>query len=171
MMVENPFEEHMLDSRFDQSLTQRGMEMAEDLKMHIMSTIEGIADAPLADRPADDLGALWGEVDEDKIAVIDFLKNMSRYLEIAVLDSARRQSEKNIFGIKNGLKSRCSRRKLGPINVQYNPMRKANRAESDLLHQMLGYLEDEDVVNNIRSCSSYFDAACEQFKMVVERFV
>jgi hypothetical protein len=161
----------MSEDQFDQSLTERGLEIARDLDMIIIEAIESLNNAPLADRPDDDLAALWGEADENKSIIAQYMSVALNYLNLAIDDSERRRSKKNMFGFKIGLRSHCRRKKLPNITVSYEPSRRATRAEMEILRQLLDHLEEEDVVRHVRSCSNYFDSSCEQLKQVVERFI
>ena len=172
-MVENPFEMALFGDSFDQSLTQAGFDMSEELRMHIFSTADSVEASPLPGRPLDELGLLHGdrELDHDKRAFASILRSMAVKLDRARGDTLKRAESGGMFGGRGRLRSSCSRKKLPEIGSSYNPKRRATVAEADSLAQLQDMLDHEDVIKNIRSCSSYFDASCEQFKIMVRRFL
>ena len=172
-MAENPFEMALFGDSFDQSLTQPGLDMSDELKMHIISTIDAVETAPLPNRPIDDLGILHGErlLDHDKRAFSGMLKSMVGKIDIAVADTKRRMDGGGFFGGKGRLRSSCSRRKAPPVDSPYERKRAPTGGEANALMQLQEMIDHDDGVKNIRNCSIYFDASCEQFKIMVRRFL
>lgn len=172
-MDENPFEMVMFDDSFDQSLTERGLDMSRELKLHIISTMDAVETAPLPDHPADDLGILHGErfLDHDKRSFSNMLHSMVGKLDIAIADTDSRKKHGGLLGTGRRLRSSCSRRKTIKVNSAYERNRAATELESASLMQLQEMLEHDDVIKEVRNCSSYFDASCEQFKIMVRRFV
>jgi hypothetical protein len=164
---------NLFGDSFDQSLTQPGLDMSHELKMHIVSTNDTVEAAPLPNRPIDDLGILHGErsLDHDKRAFSGMLKSMAGKIDIAVADTKRRMDSGGLFGGRGSLRSSCSRRKAPPVDSSYERKRAPTGDEANALMQLQDMLDHDDVVKNIRNCSSYFDASCEQFKLMVRRFL
>jgi hypothetical protein len=75
------------------------------------------------------------------------------------------------FGGKGRLRSSCSRRKTPPVDSPYERKRAPTGGEANALMQLQEMIDHDDVVKNIRNCSIYFDASCEQFKIMVRRFL
>ena len=171
-MAENPFEMPIFGYNFDQSLTARGLEVCDGLREHIISTIYAIENAPLPNRPLDDLGILHGDtMDHDKGAMVNIMRSLLTKMNIAISDTNRRTERGGMFGIRGKPRGSCGKTKPLETNVSYQQRSKATRVEADALMQLYELLDSEDVVNHVRNCSSYFNATCDQYKTMVRRFL
>ena len=171
-MAENPFEMPLFGDSFDQSLTARGLEVCEGLREHVLSTIYTIENAPLPNRPLDDLGILHGDhMDHDKGAMVNAMRSLLGKMSIAISDTDRRIGRGGMLGGRGKPRASCGRARPIETNVSYQSRRTATRIEADALMQLSELLDSEDVVKHVRNCSSYFNAACEQYQTMVRRFL